>query len=370
MKEYHTSLHNAVIKGDGFIHKTFSNVYVDGPALSSEELNIHPTMLACTHRSHMDYILLGMSFHKLGLNNLRYAAGDNLTNMPYIGRKFRSWGAFTVYRAHSHRRSYIFELTQQVVDMLNNQDNIIVFPEGGRSYNGSMMPIKSGILAANILAQYNMPQKQYVYLPVAISYERLPELRYFTILQKGKELRNNKKGILAGIKGDIFYFGSDLFAFAKLILAHRFGKNYGDVYIDYAKPIAVNDIVDINANYSSKSRNEFFAHKVSIQKVGEVIREQLMRLYRIFPMYVIAEIVKKSGACTRSEVAQKVPALISALKKNNRNCKSLCSMSDKEIVEKGILQLRYSKAISVKGNTLKPKNIKMLNYYAASIEWM
>ena len=79
--------------------------------------------------------------------------------------------------------------------------------------------------------------------------------------------------------------------------------------------------------------------------------------------------IKKSGTCTRSEAVQKVPALISKLQKNNRNCKSLCSLSDWEIVEKGIVQLHYSKAISVKGNIIKPEKSKMLNYYAASIEW-
>ncbi len=55
-------------------------------------------MIVSSHRSHLDYILLGIHCSKLGYRNLRFAAGDNLTRMPYIGTKFASLGAFPIYR--------------------------------------------------------------------------------------------------------------------------------------------------------------------------------------------------------------------------------------------------------------------------------
>ncbi len=368
MKDYHICARNAALKGDVFIRKTFANVYVDRPSLDYAHLSRFPTMIACTHRSHMDYIILGIEMQKLGYTNLRFAAGDNLTNMPYIGKKFRSWGAFPVYRAHSQRRSYIFKLTEQVVTMLNDQENIIVFPEGGRSYNGAMMQIKSGILAANIIAQYRYPEKEYMYLPVAISYERLPELLYFELLQKGKVLRDGKKNGISRIRGNLYYFGSDLMAFAVFLSAHKFGKKFGDVYIDFGEPVAVNDIVDVKADYSSKSRNEFFAHKVAMQKVGEFMHDQLLKLYRILPMHVVAAIVKRKGFCTFWEAASLVPDVIDSLKRKSRNCKSLQSLQEQEIVEKGLQQLRYSNAVRSEGGKLIPCNRRMINYYSASIE--
>lgn len=370
MREYHKALHNAAIVAGAFMHKTFANIHVDGPALSPEKINANPTMAVCTHRSHLDYVLLGIELHKLGLNNLRFAAGDNLTHMPYVGRKFTSYGAFSVYRARAHRKNYILELTKQVMDMLDNQDNIIVFPEGGRSYNGTMMEMKNGILAANVLAQHRCPERQYVYLPAAISYEKLPELLYFDMLQKGKKMRNRKADFIEQIKGNAYYYGADLIAFAKFFTAHKFGKHYGKVYIDYAESIAVNDIVDINKNYYPNSRNEFSAHRASIQIVGEEIRKQLLSLYRILPLHVVAAIVKNSGICSQVEVVNKVPEIITTLEKKGRNCKSLIQLTEQEIVEKGISQLNFSKVISVKGNTLRIKNLNILHYYAASIDRM
>lgn len=367
MKEYHKILQKAARPTELFMQKTFRNVVADGPPLSPRQMDTDPTMLVCTHRSHLDYVLLGMTFHKMGLNNLRFAAGDNLTLLPYAGKKFRSYGAFTVYRARSHRRSYIFELTQQVVQMLNNRDNIIVFPEGGRSYDGSMMAMKSGILAANILAQHRNPERRFVYLPVAISYERFPELFYFDILQHGRDLRAKKADMLTRIRGNMYYFGADLFAFMKFLTAHKFGIQYGDVFIDYGEPIAVNDIVDLKGNYAPHARNEFLAHKVSIQRAGEAIREQLLCLYRILPMHVVAAIVKETGPTTPLEIQHRIPDVVAALVKNKRNCKSLHALADRAILEKGIAQLAFAKAIIQNGKLIHPKKNKILHYYAASI---
>ena len=103
MKEYHTTLHNVSAPVEAFMQKIFTTINIDGPAIPPEKINENPTMAVCTHRSHLDYILLGMVLHQLHLNNLRFAAGDNLTNLPFLGRKFRSLGAFTVYRANAHK---------------------------------------------------------------------------------------------------------------------------------------------------------------------------------------------------------------------------------------------------------------------------
>ena len=368
MSEYHKALCNAKTVAESLLQKTFSNVYVEGPSISAEKLNSCPTMAVCSHRSHLDYILLGIELNKLGFCNQRFAAGDNLTNLPYIGSKFKSWGAFPVYRARAKNRNYLFQLCNQVIKMLDNGDNVIVFPEGGRSYNGNMLDMKYGILAANIIAQYLSPEKKYFYIPITLSYEKLPELHNFEILEKGRRLIKQNISFFHKIIGNAYYFGADFFAFAKFLTAHKLGIHYGDVFIDYKEPVAVNDIVDLKKNYASGKRNEFFAHKVSIQKVGEEVRKWLLQLYRILPMHIVAAILTKSGSCTQSEITHKIPEIVVSLEKANKNCNSFITMSEKEIVEKGIEQLRFSKAIVTKTNKIEIKNIKILKYFTASLE--
>ena len=367
MKNYQKALSEASTKVDPFVKNTFSRITITGPALSFGELSGSPIMVVCTHRSHLDYMLLGNEFHKLGLYNLRFAAGDNLTNLPYVGEKFLSYGAFPVYRARATNRKYVFELCNQVITMLNQGDNIIVFPEGGRSYSGEMMEMKYGILAANILAQYHSPEKQHLYLPVTISYEKLPELLYFETLKRGRRLLKQKGGGIQKTVGNTCYFGADIVAFAKLLSARYFGIHYGEIFIDYGEPVPVNDMVDIKKYYAPGKRNEFFAHKVSIQKVGETLHTWLFQLYRILPEHIVAALLLQSESYTRAEMIKRVPDIVAGLQKEKRNCKSLVTLREDEIVEKGIHQLCFSRAIKVKQNKIEIRSRNIIHYYAASV---
>jgi 1-acyl-sn-glycerol-3-phosphate acyltransferase len=367
MKEYHKALSNAAIRVNGFLKKVYANINVEGLTLSPEELNSNPTMVVSSHRSHLDYMLLGAELNKAGLKNVRMAAGDNLTTIPILGPKFLSYGAFSVHRARSNSRQYIIDLCQKVMAMLENGDNILVFPEGGRSYYGKMMGMKNGILAANIFAQFNSPDRQYTYLPVTISYEKTPELEYFNKLNKGRRMRKGKSGFINKLKGSVYYNGADILAFLKFITAFRFGKDYGDVFVDIGKPIIINDIVDLHKNYSSKARNEFTAHKVSIQAISEVIGKELLQLYRITPLHVMSTILKKSGSCSRSGAESRVPEIIHSLEKKNRNCTMLSTLSEKEIVQKGVDKLCYFNVLSEVGNKIRIRNRSTVKYYAATI---
>jgi len=60
---------------------------------------------------------------------MRFAAGDNLTNLPIIGPKFKAFGSFPIKRSSSLNRSYIINLSNRVVGMIEDNDSIIVFPK-------------------------------------------------------------------------------------------------------------------------------------------------------------------------------------------------------------------------------------------------
>lgn len=368
MKEYHKNLHKASLKADLFLNRIFSSIEVSLPDIPSEELSKYPTMVVSSHRSHMDYILIGIELDKAGMKNLRFAAGDNLTNMPYVGKVFRSWGAFSVYRAQAMKRSYISKLSQQVVGMLEDGDNIIVFPEGGRSYKGNMMDIKGGIIAANIFAQHSSPGNTYNFLPIAISYERLPEILYFNMLKKGKALLKDKPGIIGRLIGNFYYFGADLFAFAKFLSAPKFKRKYGHVYIDIGKPIAVSDITDVQKNFNSSMKSEFAAHKVALQESSIRIKSEIAKLYRLLPMHFVAKVLKEKNVCKRLEAARAVDKIIKSIDPAEYNLKSVSNLSAAEIVRIGIRQLKYTNSVRTLRKNISVKNESFINYYAAALE--
>jgi glycerol-3-phosphate O-acyltransferase len=366
MNEYHSTLAKTALKTDKFFKKTFSRFIVDGPPIP-DEVTKSPSMIVSTHRSHTDYFILGTVFHLKGIVNLRFAAGNNLTEFPYLGRKFKQWGAFAVERDRAGGKNYVRALCAQVVEMLEKGDNIIVFPESGRSYKGAMMDVRGVILSALVIAQSHSLGQKHFMVPVAISYEQLPELLYFKMLEKGKAIRKEKGGLLKRIYGNILYFGSDLIAFAKFLSANKFGKNYGVVYIDYAQPVAIQDIIDIETINNPDSKNEITAHRVAVQKICEYMHSKFIMLYRILPMHVMAAIMIRHGSSDSIKAREFVPGIVEILEKANCNLKSLANLSPAEIVEQGIHQLHKMKAIEARNGTIHIKEESILAYYAAAI---
>jgi 1-acyl-sn-glycerol-3-phosphate acyltransferase len=367
MKHYDQNVKNIARSVHDFFNGLFDHVHVCGPSIDRGLLQNSGLMITCSHRSHYDYFILGMLMHDMGVNNMRFAAGDNLTNLPIIGPKFKAFGSFPIKRSSAFNRSYIINLSNRVVGMIEDNDSIIVFPEGGRSYRGDMMDIKAGVLSAAVIAQARHPEKDVLILPITISYDRLPELSYLEILQKGKKLRGEKALIAKRLIGHFYYFGADAFAFGKLWLFRKLGFKQGDVYVDYDMPIRVRDLVDIRANFSPGPKDELFAHKKSMQILGNKIHGELLALYRLLPVHVISYAIKQKPAATIAQIKDEVGRIMAELSTKKRNLASLKPLSLDDIVSIGIRQLERCKAVSAKGGLPRVKKQSIVDYYAASI---
>lgn len=367
MKSYHQNVKDVAQDVHHFFYRTYKNIHINGPAIDPAHLKDAGLMITCTHRSMADYYLLGMFLHELGIGNLRFAAGDNLTKLPLIGPKFRAFGAFAVERNGAFKRSYIRRLCEQVVSMIEDNDSIIVFPEGGRSYHGEMLDMKGGVLSAAIVAQARNPQKKIFILPIAFSYERLYELPFFKLLEKGKNLRKRTNPFFKQWLGAVFYFGADLLAVIKLYCNYKLGRKQGDIFIDYAAPILIGDLVDIAANYSAQSKDEFFAHKNSIQLLGETIREKLMELYRLLPLHLVSYAAKQHPSLMLGELQKSLRETINRLNKQKRNTSLLVPLSDEQILSAGIEQLSVFHAVTVSDDHLKIMKPSIIDYFAAAV---
>jgi 1-acyl-sn-glycerol-3-phosphate acyltransferase len=367
MKSYQRNVDKIADRVTRFFTKTFEEIVVTAPPGLERELSRGPLMLAATHRSHTDYFLLGYVFYKMGLKHIRYAAGDNLTSLPYIGPLFMSLGAFTVERNRSRDRSYIAKLPDQVAAMLLQGESVLVFPEGGRSYRGGMMDVQQVVIGGAVLAQARDDSRDFRYLPCAISYEKLPELPYFGVLQEGRRLRGNGSGSIGKLWGNVLYFGSDAFAFAKFLTAHYFGGRFGRVWVDIGEPLAVREVVDLTANYNPRAPNEFWAHRPSAKIIAAEIHKRFLALYRLLPQHVVACVVKDGGSdgVAVSEAAVRAEALVADLSLRGRNTRSL-GMDPLSLVNTGISQLSVRKAVAVVDGRIRITDSSAVDYYAAA----
>jgi glycerol-3-phosphate O-acyltransferase len=324
-------------------------------------------MVVSTHRSQTDYFLFGWDIYNQGIKHVRIAAGDNLTNFPFLGKKFRSFGAFAVHRDVGFKRNYVRDLCNAVVSMMEDGEPILLFPEGGRSYSGGMMEVKGGVLLSAIIAQARNPLKQVYLLPASVSYEYLPELPYFSMLKKGKEMRRKGNGFFTRLLGTAYYFGADLIAFAKLLFKVRFGGKQGEVFIDFGKPVGVNDIVDIKANFKAAARDEFSGHQASVRIVCDRLFDVFQSLYRLLPEHIAAAALAGRKSLTKAECIEGMRRALALCRERRRNLKALETMTVEQVLTAGLKQLRHVNAVRVRGSAVLVQKPAIIDYYAAAL---
>ena len=318
-------------------------------------------MVCCTHRSHLDYVILGMKIPEFGAEQIRFAAGDNLTRIPRLGKLFRSVGAFSVYRGKASQRAYLVRLAEQVKMMVASGDSIIVFPEAGRSYSGKMLEAKSGILAAGVLAQKDEPKKDIYYLPCAINYTKLPDLRAFDLLLKGKNMRDTSKNIIGKIFGAFLYYFADI----RVFVGSWIFKNRTDVILNVAKAVPLSEITDVEGKYREEAKSPLVANRDSINEATAWVEKRLTEIFPILPMNLVAFLFENYGRSGLTE--ENVAKYVEKLEESGFCVDVFSDCTSKEILRAGIKQLNENGALRGIFHT-SVKHKKRLKYLAAFVK--
>ncbi len=112
-------------------------------------------VLAPTHTSNLDSLVLGFAIDKLGLPPLTYGAALNLFGNPLIGRFMANLGGYTVDR-RKHDPLYKQTLKEYATVSLEFGQSNLYFPAGGRSRSGAIeRRLKKGLLGCSSAAFRN-----------------------------------------------------------------------------------------------------------------------------------------------------------------------------------------------------------------------
>lgn len=95
-----------------------------------------PVILASNHASFIDPPLIGSGLHR----TVNYLARESLFRFPIIGAILRSWNAVPVDREGGGAAGL-----RAILDRLLAGGAILLFPEGTRTKNGNLQPVRSGI---------------------------------------------------------------------------------------------------------------------------------------------------------------------------------------------------------------------------------
>lgn len=125
------------------------------------------------HRSNMDYLLV--TYLAARDSALAYAVGEWARVWP-LSRLIRSMGAYFI-RRRSRGALYRKVLERYVQMAIAGGVNQALYPEGGLSLTGRMAPPKMGLLSYVVEGYDCESERDVVFVPVAINYDRILEDR-------------------------------------------------------------------------------------------------------------------------------------------------------------------------------------------------
>jgi len=94
-------------------------------------------ILAPNHVSYCDPFWVSIPFHR----PLAYMTWETITQWPLLGRLSKAYGAFPVKIEKGDRAALRHSLEQ-----LKRGGGLVIFPEGGRTLTGRLMPFKPGVI--------------------------------------------------------------------------------------------------------------------------------------------------------------------------------------------------------------------------------
>lgn len=205
-------------------NRIFNGVEIKNVQRMREIDQTHEIVYLPSHRSHMDYLLLGYSLYRSGFPPPHVAAGINLNFWP-IGPLLRRCGAFFIRRSFGGNRLYTSVFNEYVHYLLNKGYPVKFYPEGGRSRTGKLLAAKTGMLAMVIHSFLRKPERPYALVPVYIGYDKVMEVRTYQNELRGKKKRSESVSQLIG---------------ARRVLKTTFGK----AYIAFGEPLILSRYLD------------------------------------------------------------------------------------------------------------------------------
>ncbi|TMM51615.1 1-acyl-sn-glycerol-3-phosphate acyltransferase [Sulfitobacter sabulilitoris] len=178
------------------------------------------------HRSNMDYMLV--TYLAARASALSYAVGEWARVWP-LSRLIKSMGAYFI-RRRSRGALYRRVLARYVQMATAGGVTQAIFPEGGLSLNGRLMPPKMGLLAY-VVEGYQADGRDVVFVPVAINYDRVLE---------------DSVLIAAAARGDR-RFGARISVVVRFILRKLWQflrgryKRFGTAAVAFGEPVSLRD---------------------------------------------------------------------------------------------------------------------------------
>jgi glycerol-3-phosphate O-acyltransferase len=308
------------------------------------------------HRSNMDYVLV--SYLAATRTALSYAVGEWARIWP-LHTLIRSLGAYFIRRDSGNP---LYRLVLERYVSMATEGGVVqaIFPEGGLTRDGSMRPPKLGLLDYMTRSFHQGWDRDIVFIPVGINYDRTFEDRSQLI-----SLDKN-----APRKSIPFAIGTSLrFLLRNLLLMLR-GRWYrfGYACVNFGSPVSLKEYCQRNGiDFRALPREERF---IKVDALARELMAGVGGVIPVLPVSLVATAFLSQGGNRLSELDLKVEAhrLLTALTEAGAHI-YIPRKDHDYAVNVGLRMLTLRHMVEEKNGLYiaDPGNIPLLQYYANSI---
>lgn len=320
--------------------------YVDEVALREMDPNA-TVVFVMNHRSNMDYVLV--TYLAASRSALSYAVGEWARVWP-LKQLIRTMGAYFI-RRRSRNQLYRRVLARYVQMATEAGVTQAIFPEGGLSRDGLLKPAKLGLL--NYIVQGFNPdgERDVVFVPVGLNYDRVLEDRVLLAANRGE-----KTGMFFKLWVFIHFLGRHIW----LRLIRRFYR-FGYASVSFGAPVSLRAYVAANRDMD---------HEMATARLGAELMQKVGAVVPVLPVSLISTVLLEEGKdrMTLADVQSLARAELERLTARGAHM-HIPRRNVDYAIEVGLRMLVLRRALVKDGDTfvLKPGQKELLQYYANAI---
>ncbi len=329
--------------------------FYDNNKISEIDAN-SSVVFVMNHRSNMDYVLV--SFLVAEKTTLSYAVGEWARIWP-LQMLIKAMGAFFVRRNSGN--SLYRKVLERYIN-LSTRAGVCqaVFLEGGLTRDGKLREPRLGFLDYMLRDYHPHSDKDIVFIPVGINYDRVIEDRsLIRRLDKSAE----KRSLWFVVKTTAAF----IFKNALLSRKNRW-RRFGYASVNFGEPVSAKRYCDThNVDFSALDKDNRF---VRVKSLAKDIMQNISQVVPVVPVALVCEVLLKNQSAWKSEL----------------ELKAQCSERIKQLAAAGApIEISSSALESVLGSALeaingrglleekdnlyrlKESEIEIISYYANSI---
>jgi glycerol-3-phosphate O-acyltransferase len=329
--------------------------YTDSTALAA--INPKSTVVfVMNHRSNMDYILVSfLAAEKVALS---YAVGEWARIWPIQGL-IRAMGAYFV-RRDSGDPLYRMVLQRYVQMATEGGVPQAMYPEGGLTTDGLLRPPKLGLLDYMLKGFDPHAERDLVFIPVGINYDRVIEDR--SLLRK---LDPNAKR--ASLASTLRVTLGQVLKQLRLGLAGR-RYRHGYACVNFGRPLSMREYLQLR-QLDLRSLDDAQRRQV-VATLGQTLMEHIGHIVPALPVPLVASVLMRQPQRSWSELELKAAVQQLMVKIEAGGAHVYLPRSDRDYaITVGLRMLLLRRLVSEQDGLYlpQPTEFKVLAYYANSI---